>query len=251
MNTTTYTDSLLLRLEETDSTNTFLKNQAAQHPNLQEGTTVFTSFQTAGRGQRGNSWESEKGKNLLFSTLLYPHFLEAKEQFLISEITALAIRDTLHECCEGITIKWPNDIYWHDRKICGILIEHNLEGSMVSQSILGAGLNVNQTVFTSPAPNPVSLKQITGQKYDTTGLLRQILQRLGRYYRQLETGEKEQIHRQYLNTLYRQKGFFTYRDKDGTFEAEIADVEPAGMLVLRRPDGSVRKYAFKEVSFIL
>ncbi len=126
-------------------------------PHAEEGTVWVADFQTAGRGQRGNSWESSKGENLLFTILLRPDFVPVADQFSISQITALAIVKYLESKGLQPKIKWPNDIYINDKKICGILIEHTLSGANLSASILGIGININQMVFESDAPNPTSL----------------------------------------------------------------------------------------------
>ena len=126
---------------------------------LPHATVVSTYNQTAGRGQRGNSWESEPHKNLTFSVLLKPQHIIAREQFYISEIVSVAIVNTLRKYIidQPIAIKWPNDIYVNDDKICGILIENTLSGYSISQSIAGIGININQQTFLSNAPNPISL----------------------------------------------------------------------------------------------
>ena len=155
----------LIHLEETDSTNKYL-NELCNKQCVEELTTITADFQTSGRGQRGNSWESEAGQNLMFSFVLYPTFLKARRQFLLSQIISLAIKEELERYVSNISIKWPNDIYWKDKKICGMLIENDLTGVHISRSITGIGINVNQETFCSDAPNPVSLKQINGQSYD-------------------------------------------------------------------------------------
>lgn len=172
-------------LAETTSTNSYLSDlcNAQTCPEL---TSVYSSFQSAGRGQRGNSWESEAGKNLLFSFVLYPDFLEAHRQFYLSQVTALALYDVLSSYTEGISIKWPNDIYWKDKKICGTLIENDLTGIHISRSISGTGVNLNQERFYSDAPNPVSLCQITGNRYDVREILEQIMDKVADYYQRLK-----------------------------------------------------------------
>jgi len=124
-----------------------------------EFTTVIAERQTAGKGQRGNSWESEDCRNITFSFVLYPTFIEARRQFILSQIVSLSIKEELDQWTEGISIKWPNDIYWNDKKICGILIENDLSGHHIGRSISGIGVNINQDVFRSNAPNPISLKR--------------------------------------------------------------------------------------------
>ena len=114
----------LIALDETDSTNRYISQLCNElQESVAELTTVTAEFQTAGKGQRGNTWEAERGKNLLFSFVLYPTFLEARRQFILSQIVSLSIKEELDRWSDEITIKWPNDIYWRDKKICGILID--------------------------------------------------------------------------------------------------------------------------------
>ena len=157
----------MIALEETDSTNRYISQLCNElQESVAELTTVTAEFQTAGKGQRGNTWEAERGKNLLFSFVLYPTFLEARRQFILSQIVSLSIKEELDRWSDEITIKWPNDIYWRDKKICGILIENDLSGHFIGRSISGIGININQNEFHSDAPNPVSQKQNTGQQHE-------------------------------------------------------------------------------------
>ena len=202
----------LIHLEETDSTNNYLQTLCAQQK-VEELTTVVADFQTSGRGQRGNSWESEPLKNLLFSFVLFPDFLEARCQFLVSQIISLAIKEELSTYTEDISIKWPNDIYWKDKKICGMLIENDLTGVHISRSITGIGINVNQETFCSDAPNPVSLKQINGQSYDCPQILASVMKRIKTYYNLLATGKADiqsLIADRYACSLFRKEGFHRY-----------------------------------------
>ena len=150
----------ITRLDETDSTNAYIRRMLSAP---QQGETdpvadqsrywvVTTEFQSSGRGQGTNTWESERGKNLLFSVLCHPVWIPITGQFILSEAIALAIRDALAVYDSHFTIKWPNDIYWNDKKICGILIENTLGGGHIKDCILGVGLNVNQNAFHSDAP---------------------------------------------------------------------------------------------------
>lgn len=214
-------------------------------------TSVYSSFQTDGRGQRGNKWESEDGKNLLFSFVIFPKELPARKHFILLQITALALFDTLSEYTEGISIKWPNDIYWKDKKICGTLIENDLSGMNIERSISGTGVNLNQKIFRSDAPNPVSLSLITGQEYNIETVLHKIMTYASGYYRMYENGENETIRKKYFDAIYRKDGFHTYKDGNGTFEAVIENIEEDGRLVLKDRDGNVKKYLFKEVAYII
>lgn len=217
---------------------------------LPEGSVVVADFQTGGRGQIGNVWESEAGKNLTFSVVLYPDCIPAGSQFLISQITALSVKETLDNYVNDVTIKWPNDIYWNDRKICGMLIENDLSGNNIYCSVIGIGINLNQAIFRGDAPNPVSLTQITGGNYDRDEVLNCFLRIFYAYYLQLLQDKQEDIRLAYQSALYRKQGYYLYKDEEGEFEAVIYAIEPTGHLVLQLQDGSRRRYAFKEVTYI-
>lgn len=246
----------IIGVEETDSTNRYLADLCDTAPTPPpEYTTVTTRFQTDGRGQRGNSWESERGRNLLFSTVLYPRFVEARRQFVLSQIVSLTVKEELDTRVEGISIKWPNDIYLHEKKICGMLIENVLEGSRIGRCILGIGINVNQTVFRSPAPNPVSLKQATGRDCDARAVLEGFLRRLHAFYEALRRDTDGRLAAdvacRYADALFRREGLHPYEDADGRFSARLAGVEPDGRLLLQDETGRLRRYLFKEVRYIL
>lgn len=234
----------IVRLDETDSTNQWLRDSEKLTANSEQPRAVIADYQTAGRGCGTNTWESERGKNLLFSMLIHPVEVPAAKQFRISMAISMAILDTLEQHIGDVSIKWPNDIYWRNGKLGGILIENRLQGGCIKDCIIGVGLNVNQETFRSDAPNPVSLKQIHGQETDREQLLRDILARFEAYLSQ-------DLKVRYLSRLYRRKGFHPYADKDGVFMAEIIDVEDDGHLLLRDDNGRDRRYAFKEVQFII
>lgn len=240
----------IIRLQKTDSTNNYL-HALARPEQLGEGSVVWAEFQTAGRGQIGNSWESAEGENLTFSVVLYPTFLLVNRQFLISQITALSVKQTLDRYVDDITVKWPNDIYWRDRKICGMLIENDLAGQFIYSSILGIGININQKEFKSNAPNPVSLYQIIGKRTDREKFLQEFLERLYANYLLLLQEKEVLIQEAYRQSLYRREGFHLYEDANGRFEAAIEEIEPSGYLHLRLRDNTIRRYEFKEVRFVM
>ena len=160
----------IIHIDKTDSTNRWLREHGKGE------VVVVSEFQTAGKGCGTNSWESERGKNLTFSMLIHPEGILANEQFHITEVVSVAMCETLERYgCKEASIKWPNDIYVGDRKICGILIENRLQGSMIKDCIIGIGLNVNQREFRSDAPNPVSLYQLLGRETDLEELLKAFL----------------------------------------------------------------------------
>ncbi len=252
----------IIRFDEIDSTNSFLHG-------YHEGDDVETvvavaEYQTAGRGQGTNHWESERGSNLTFSVRVAPKGVRAGGQYVLSMCIALAVKDTLTEyigevavkntlteSSGDVTVKWPNDIYWRDKKISGTLIETTLVGSDVKTCIFGTGININQTEFLSDAPNPVSIKQITGRQTDREAVLQSVMKNLEGYLKRLYDGGRREIHREYEDCLYRKDGVHKYRDKDGEFDARIEGVEESGHLVLRSTDGKERRYGFKEVEFVI
>jgi len=244
-----YKDRNLIHISETESTNQYLQI-LAQSEKLADETVVLTDIQTAGRGQMGNAWESEPYKNLTFSILYYPKQLPANQPFVIAELAALCVKRTLDKYVSNIKVKWPNDIYWNDKKICGILIENSLSEGFISQSVIGAGVNLNQEKFVSNATNPVSLKQITGKTYDRLEVLKVLQATFHEIRKLLELNGSACVHREYEESLYRLGDYHLYRDKNGDFEARIHHVELSGYLVLERRNGEFSKYAFKEVSYL-
>ena len=246
----------LVALDETASTNQYLSQLCNQlQESVAELTTVTAEFQTAGKGQRGNTWEAEEGKNLLFSFVLYPSFLEARRQFILSQIVSLAIKEELSRWSDEITIKWPNDIYWKDKKICGILIENDLSGHHIRRSIAGIGININQEVFNSDAPNPVSLKQITGKEHDRYEILAHILSRVQVYHNNLSMEAfavySDEISPRYVTSLFCRRGLHPYEGANGKFPARVVVVDDAGRLVLEGLGCSVRAVVFTQWQYIL
>lgn len=244
------TDWYVRHFEVTDSTMLRLRDsELSERP--EAFVLVTADYQTAGRGQKGTSWEADPKSNLLFGFLFHPEKIPATQQFSLSEALALAVADSLSAYTDGISIKWPNDIYWQDRKICGMLLEHDLCGSHIATTLTGVGLNINQKTFRSNAPNPVSLLQITNKETDRSQILQQILSRFVTHYLNLQNGHYEELHRQYMQKLYRRNGWYTYRDPSGVFRAEIVEISPLGVLTLRKEDGTLQPYAFKEISYII
>jgi biotin--[acetyl-coA-carboxylase] ligase len=245
-------------LPSVPSTNTWLRENAERFGN---GHLVVTSDQTAGRGQRGNFWEAEPGKNLTFSMLLRDNGLKAARQFAISEGVALGVLEVLRKELAGyvapekIKVKWPNDIYVADDKIAGILIEHTLSGNNLSRSVVGIGVNVNQTIFTSSAPNPVSMAQLSGHcDFNLDSIMERIAKAIMHRMELICVSDKEQTrqHREFLENMWRNDGEahrFQLPDTS-CFAARIHTVESDGMLALKLPDGDIHHFAFKEVAFI-
>ena len=230
----------IVHIDETDSTNRWLKDHG-------EGTMVVaTDYQTAGKGCGSNAWESERGKNLTFSMLIHPDGIAAREQFHITEVVSVALCRTLQPYIYNkVEIKWPNDIYVGDCKLCGILIENRLQGNVIVDCIIGIGLNVNQRVFLSDAPNPVSMYQLTGQETNREALLADFLQTFDQEWQNKTNGSE------YRELLYRKGKDGLYEAKTGRFVAKLTDVLPDGRLLLVDEEGKEHTYAFKEVSFII
>lgn len=238
-----------ISLNTTTSTNLHLK-QLISTEKLPDETIVITRNQTEGKGQMGNSWESEIDKNLTFSLLLYP-LIEAENMFLVSKAVSLGIVNALNRIKKGFCIKWPNDIYFDNKKICGILIENQLIGSKIKYSIIGIGLNVNQQVFLSNAPNPVSLYHIIERETELNLLLNQVLQEISFWYNLLKEGKIEKINNRYFSFLFRKKGYYPYSSQGEQFNARINHIANDGELQLITEAGLERYFYFKEVEFVL
>lgn len=239
----------IIKLKDVNSTNDFLLNMTNKQPEW-EGVAI-SDFQSHGKGMGTNSWESEEGKNLLFSILLHPTWLPIHSQYILSMAEAIAICDVLKRYANEITIKWPNDIYWRDRKLSGTRIDANINGSGISDMIIGTGININQKKFISDAPNPISLTQITGVEYDRDNIFGEILDSFSHYLSILKEGNHNHIIKKYHDNLYRKDGLHKYRDKDGEFFANIERIMPNGILQLKTECGKIKEFMFKEVEFII
>lgn len=239
----------IIRLTDTPSTNQYLKGYTPESTD-EEMTVVVAEYQTAGRGQGTHTWESEPGKNLLFSILVHPHWVPVVRQFLLSMAGALAIKDALESYADGFTLKWPNDVYWNDKKISGTLIETTLDSRGLKNCIFGIGININQSVFHSDAPNPISLSQIVGHEVDREEVLQKVLEAFGRYYELLRRADYIDVSGIYHLSLYRRKGYHRYADADGEFDGAFVEVEDDGHLILHDKQGVIRSYAFGEIRFL-
>lgn len=240
----------IITLTDTASTNDYLLDRVRRQPQW-EGV-VTTPYQSAGKGMGTNRWESENGKNLLYSILVHPTWLPVRKQYLLSMAQAVAIYDSVRPIADGFTIKWPNDIYWQDRKLSGTRIDVNISARGLQDMVIGTGINVNQREFRSDAPNPVSLWQITGEEHSVPSLLQSVVSRFEHYYDVLRCGGEDRIVQLYHAALYRGDGkLYPYEDAAGRFMASIKHVDPDGTLHLIRQDGTESTYQFKEVSCII
>lgn len=240
-----------IHLHETESTNAYAKSVDSNAL----VTLITSDYQTSGRGQRGNSWESARGENLLLSFVVKPVNVPVSQQFMLCELISVCLCDVLSRYVPEVCIKWPNDIYYRDKKLCGILIEHDIEGAHLLRTIIGVGLNVNQSHFVSDAPNPVSLFQVTGNEIDREVLLDAIVSHFMELYHQCTllspSLNRVWLHQRYLSLLYRRDVAAMYRDAGGVFAATLCDVALDGTLVLVDLQEQQRRYLFKEVAYVI
>ncbi len=238
-------------VRDIESTNTYASKLLDNEPSPVEGTIIYTNFQSAGRGQMGNRWESEDGKNLLLSVIIYPDMILPEDQFLISGIVTLGICDFLKNYLPIFTIKWPNDIYAGNDKIAGVLIENSINDGKIENSIIGIGLNLNQTIFKSDAPNPVSLKMITGKDYNIEKCLKQLAACLDKRYKQVLAGKEIQVKEDFNSHLYRINEWHKFSASGKIFTGRIKGVSDNGHLLVETIDGTTSSFSFKEIIFII
>lgn len=262
-----------VKVERTESTNTLMKELLAKGEWPEGERFLYTGFQTAGRGQAGNGWESEEGKNLLCSVLIGNRASDIDHPFYLNVLVSVAVHRVIQSVlCQakpvctlsgkaGLTIKWPNDIYWQDKKVAGILIENAIIGNELKYSIAGIGLNVNQTTFVSNALNPVSMKLITGAETNIDALMQALMTQI----EAVEAMSGEQVWTYYREHLYRKEGFWPFverevsiaptmnadRHTEGVFLAKIENVQADGEIVLQDQQGKERKYHFKQVRYVI
>lgn len=246
----------IIRLATVDSTNRYMRDEAALlWNNSRKGkdfVVVVADFQTAGRGQRGNVWSSQDGQNLLFSIMSRPgQALEVSNQFLLSQAAALAIHTALKSYGIDTRLKWPNDIYVGNRKLAGILVEVDYSGIFVEQAIIGIGLNVNQTSFPEMDRLPVSMQMLLGREISKNDVLLNILNSFGYYYNDILCGVTGGIATEYSDLLLGRGEMREFATAAGRFSAVIEGVTSCGYLLLRRQDGTLSRYAFKEVEQLL
>ena len=248
---TLFTGQRLVELDETDSTNDYAST-LLNESKPPEGTVILSYKQLSGKGQRGAGWESEPNKNLTFSIILYPRFLEPKDQFLLNQAMSLAIYDHAKSVLgDDVKIKWPNDIYCKDKKLAGILIENSVRSNQIVSSIVGTGLNVNQTTFVSDAPNPTSFKLITNKDHDLKKCLSELCSFLESRYLQLKAGKTDVLKKVYLNSLYRFNEFHHYKAGNKNFIAKITGITEEGKLILEKENGEDKSFDIKEIAFVI
>lgn len=241
----------ILRFDEINSTNVYLYDKISEKNDISD-TVVVAAHQTAGRGMDKNRWESEAGKNLLFSIALNVNFLEAENQFKISQAVSVAIVETLSQFVDNqnLFIKWPNDIYFGDKKLAGMLIQNTIEGRMMGVSIIGIGLNVNQIEFSSDIPNPISLKQISGEDFDLENLLNLLIKNIKSSVEGLRIKENQiAINEKYISKAYRYRQWADYLYKNKVKSMIINGFDYYGRLILEDQSGDEIICDVKELQF--
>jgi BirA family biotin operon repressor/biotin-[acetyl-CoA-carboxylase] ligase len=264
---TLFVGKVLNYFEATDSTNTLAadwlllteKNGAGIASSVRkhaytEGVVFYTYHQTAGRGQYGNKWESEPFMNIAISIILSPTFIQAREQFHLNKAVSLAVRDTISSYFESpfahVLIKWANDIYVEDKKICGILVQNTLSGTQIQHAIVGIGLNINQQHFDN-LPHATSLKIETGKDYALFEVIEKLCQNIEQRYLQLKTRQFNTIHQDYISKLYRWNEEALYQYPDGKyFQGKIVDVNDSGRLLVESKKG-IEEFDIKEIKFVI
>ena len=247
---TLFTGKLIKYLPSCHSTNDIAVQMIQTENIVFEGTVIITDHQTAGRGQRGNSWEASIGENLTFSIILKPFFLKASDQFQLNVAVSMGVFDFLSEFIdEGLSVKWSNDIYYENKKMGGILIENSLQGYQIGHSVIGIGLNINQLEFGSL--RATSLRNITQNplKYDLSEMLKELLENIEKNYLKIKNNEYKSLKIKYLTNLFRFQEYYHYQTKGQQFLGKIIGINETGKLGIET-DGEVIYFDFKEVEFV-
>ncbi|MER0439780.1 biotin--[acetyl-CoA-carboxylase] ligase [Emticicia sp. W12TSBA100-4] len=216
-----------------------------------DGTIVITSDQTAGRGQRGNSWETLPNQNITVSMILKPDFLNIAQQFRLNIAVSLGIYEFLCKyLSDGLTIKWPNDVYVGNRKMGGVLIENTLSGTRIAYSVIGIGLNINQLSFLNDKAISLRLASQCQDDFEIEKLIEQLCECIEKYYLQLKNGHTDVQKKKYLERVFRFGEWHQYEQNGERFFGKIVDVAETGHLMMEIGE-EVKKFDFKEVSFVI
>ena len=239
----------LISLKRVSSTNDYLKQELSKSTPFPEGTVIMAEEQFMGRGQVGSRWEGEPGKNLTFSLLLRPDFLPAHHQFQLNIAISTAVHRVLNTILgDAVKLKWPNDILVDDRKLGGILIENSVQGAYIRESVVGIGINVNQTDF-QYAHRACSIKQLLHREYILTHLLYELCESIERSYRQLKTHDFLAHQQYYIAHLYGIGQDKTFRQQNKERNGSITGVDSYGRLIIRFGDDT-ETFAFKEIEML-
>ena len=240
-----------ITLKEVDSTNNFLKELLSNSTPLFEGTVIMADYQFAGRGQQQKSWYTEPGKNLTFSLLLNPVFLSVSNQFDLTRVISLGVYDALEPFIGGkLKIKWPNDIYYMDYKLGGILIENIIQAGQIKNAVVGIGINVNQESFPLYLVNAISLHQILHADYDLKTLLSEICRHIEVWYLTLKAGKTAVVRETYLSRLYWLNVQRSFKTSDKVFAGTIKHVRDNGLLVVNNNNDEELEFSLKEIEFV-
>ncbi len=241
----------IIVLDKVNSTNAYLQELTKKNDFINEGLVVFSKSQIDGKGLGKNKWESEDGKNIAMSFYIKPEFLNAADNYTICRFVALAVCDFVISIVKrDVAIKWPNDIYYQNKKIAGILIENNISGSVIKFSLVGIGININQQVFKSDAPNPVSLINIMGRSFRVKSLLKKLCLFLDERYSQLLNGGMSIQELEYLEKLFGFNTWLNFKSENLSFEGKIIGVSPFGHLIIQDRKGKRKEFEQKEIQFI-
>ncbi len=250
MTTSGFRGPTLILVDEAGSTNNYA-TALLQTKQVKEGTVIWTFRQTRGRGQGTAVWESQDYRNLTFSLILFPRFLSAADQFLLSQVVSLGLAGFLDQETGGVAIKWPNDLLVNRKKIAGILIENTLAGESLHSSVIGVGLNLNQLHFPSHLPNATSLSLVTGRNHPPEESLKLLIEKIRHWYDLLIQGKSEEIRRCYLSRLSGMNTLSKFKTDTAEFEATVRGIDRFGRLLLEDKEGNVSVYSFKSVEMIL
>jgi len=248
---TLFTGRNLIKLETTVSTNVYASELLA-NSEPSEGTAIMAEYQQHGKGQRGTNWLSEFGINLLVSFLYYPRFLKPKEQFSLTAFASLAVAETIENFgAKKVAVKWPNDIFIGDSKVAGILIENFIRGDQILSSIIGIGININQSNFPAFPVRATSILLATGNTFDKNEVYEVLANNLEKYYLGLKKGNNEAIMKKYENKLFRKNEFHNYENNGNIFTGKITGVDGEGLLNIQIDKNKLLKFDFKEIKFII
>ena len=240
----------IIHLKEISSTN-FHAYDLLSDKLINSPTLIIADYQFQGKGQTGNTWESNAGMNVLLSLIQFPKSIKAVEQFYISKITAIAVKETIKVLIKETVIKWPNDILAGKEKISGILIENILEGDRINSSVAGVGINVNQVSFNQYPLKAASIKMITGKDVPLSGIIDSFIERFDNWFEIMEYRDFVHIDKEYLMNLYGFEKVLSFRKEGVIFEGRIIDVEKDGRLVLLLSNNRKQKFVNKEIEFLI
>ncbi len=250
-NNTLFIGKVLLHIEEVDSTNSYAINLLSKN-NPSEGTVISAWNQTQGRGQIGSNWESEAGKNITVSVILYPVFLSIKHQFLLNQAISLSVFDFISRFIKtDVKIKWPNDIVIGNKKIAGTLIQNTLSSNIFQASIVGVGVNVNQRHFTSDVPNPTSIFLEIQAEKDINKLIAMLCGDIEKRYLQLRSENPSIVRKEYLCNLFQfqEDAIYQRMDNEEIFSGKIVGIDESGRLLIDHQKGQ-SAFSLKEVKFL-